>query len=585
MKFCILEKFFPDGPDHPFALMMARHYNNRQTPLHSIHVYPSLADQERRFKDAGWPYARARSLWDLWSDNSFLPESTRTGLDAFEVFDQWEEFALSSSHYFLLIASTTSDVLLMDSPKVQQNVQEAAQTSGSCGFVLQPCCSVKSRGQRRFGALIPDGTVSVGHHGGVGPQTQLASTDLYSSSSEVTESCTQFPRDITAREGHTVTSVDEQNGTCLLVGGRASPAPFNDCWLRHENVWHQTHPLPKSRFRHSAIKVSFGNGLGMALVYGGKSKDNQILNNWLLWSNDDEKGWQTVDTDGPQPEARFGACLAKVQDDCGIMFGGIGHDGTILETVWTWKLSRSSDGSPKLTLADITGTVRNVSPRLFPYLNRFGATVSTTSFGVVVSGGIIARQTIPASKEILLLDLRELRDSITTATPCTSALITCIGLGDAFPGPRPLLTGHAACTTASDEVLILGGGAVCFSFGTFWNEGTWLLKRVDSTVENTWSLAASASKVYPQPQVRRLAVEPRGPDLVKSVPRIRIKSAAQFEQVVAKGQPVIIEGSDIGPCTELWTKEYLADAVGRDRKVGPPSIRLTRRELANEVNT
>ncbi|KAJ5620421.1 LCM-domain-containing protein [Penicillium lagena] len=565
MKFCILEKFAPDGPDRPFVSTMVKHYRNCRTPLHSIHAYPSLADQERRFKDAGWPFARARSLWDLWSDNSFLPESTRTGLDKLEVFDEWEELALSLSHHFLLIASTTSDVL-MNSPKDQRNVNEPTQTSGSCVFVLQPYCSAETRGQRRFGALIPDGTASVGHHGGVGPQTRLASTDLYSSSSVVTESRTQFPRDITARVCHTVTTLDAQNGTCLLVGGRASPAaPFNDCWLRHDNVWRQTHPLPEPRFRHSAISVSFGDGLDMALIYGGRSKGNQTLNSWLLWSNDDEKGWQIVDTDGPQPEARFGACLAKVQDDYGIMFGGIGHCKTILEDIWTWKLSRASDGSPKLTFADVTSTVRNVSPRLFPYLNRFGATVTTTSFGVVVSGGIIPRQTIPASKEILLLDLRELRDCITTATPCTSALITCIGLGDAFPGPQPLLIGHAACTTAADEVLILGGGAVCFSFGTFWNEGTWLLKRVDSTVENTWSLAASAPKVYQQPQ--RPAVEPRGPDCVKSAPRIRIKSATQFQQVVAKGQPVIIEGSDIGPCTELWTKEYLTDAVGRDRKI------------------
>jgi tRNA wybutosine-synthesizing protein 4 len=54
---------------------------------------------------------------------------------------------------------------------------------------------------------------------------------------------------------------------------------------------------------------------------------------------------------------------------------------------------------------------------------------------------------------------------------------------------------------------------------------------------------------------------------VTSIARVRVQSPAQFQQVLAESQPVIIEGSDIGRCTELWTKDYLINAIGADRKV------------------
>ncbi|KAL9006664.1 MAG: hypothetical protein Q9180_009751 [Flavoplaca navasiana] len=41
-------------------------------------------------------------------------------------------------------------------------------------------------------------------------------------------------------------------------------------------------------------------------------------------------------------------------------------------------------------------------------------------------------------------------------------------------GHRPLLVGHATCA-AGNALVIAGGGAVCFSFGSQWNTTTWSL--------------------------------------------------------------------------------------------------------------
>ncbi|KAJ5636210.1 LCM-domain-containing protein [Penicillium longicatenatum] len=572
VQFCILEQFSPDGPEHPFTKTMMAHYNKLNAPLHSIHEFHSLAEQEQRFKNAGWASARARSLWDLWSDSSFLPESVRTELDSYEVFDEWEEFALFESHYFLLIASNI--------PESCQNTNGHPNTADdfcrtSNDFVLNAHCPPNKRGRRRYGAVVPGGKDKdiVGHHGGQGEQARLASTDVYSPG-EVDESENASPsRDIPTRMCHTITPLDDITGDCLLVGGRASPgAPFDDCWLRQDNDWQQIYSLPEPRFRHSATNILIDHGAGSVLVYGGKTKDNAILDSWLLWNNKYEQGWQKVETVGGTPEARFGASFAKIDGTSGILSGGIGSNGTILEDIWTWSLSQCSNGSLQVKLVDLTQCVREASPHLFKYLPRFGATVNNTSMGLVIAGGIIPRQLLPARMGILLLNSKQIVDPSNMTSLCSPTLISKIGLGTASAEPRPLLTGHVACSIGADQILFLGGGAVCFPLGTVWTEGTWLLQPQNSAKENSWAIVnpkkdtsgntvSQASGNKPRHLVNKKAKQPM------QIPRVQIKTTAQFQQIVANGKPVVIEDSDIGPCTEIWTQDYLTSSVGNDRKV------------------
>ena len=563
-QFCILEQFFPDGPDHPFASTMMKHFKKLGAPLYSIHKYPSLKEQEQRFTSAGWAQAKARSLWELWSDDHFVPSSLRMSLDAIEPFDEWEEFALFASHYFLLRASTRPDSTL--------DIHDAAENEAmdvSRQFTLLPKPSAGG-GQRRFGALISDGAHSVGHYGGLGRQTRLASTDLYANSDRITFPQHAFPSgDVEARMCHTLT--DLKDNTCLLVGGRASPATvFQYCWYRANDQWRAVKDMPDPRFRHSAIKVTLNTEY--VLIYGGKASGGKTLDTWLLWDSNSNQ-WQSVETKEPNLKARFGACLAAVDDTSGVMFGGMGQDGTILEDFWVWKLHQRNDGSCFLELEEQTERLR-ASP-LFKYLNRFGATVSQSSQGLIIVGGIIPRQVVPFHKEIMLLDTAGLTRGSENASS-EGQIISAIGLGANFESPRPLLVGHVSRAVDSDQILILGGGAVCFSFGTFWTEGTWLLQKATSNTDNNWALVPeSVQQTLSQTQaisgvsgLEADTTKEKSGSEITTVPRVRVETASQFQSVLADGKPVIITGSDIGPCTELWTQEYLANAVGRDRKVG-----------------
>ncbi|RAL14012.1 tRNA methyltransferase PPM2 [Aspergillus homomorphus CBS 101889] len=562
-RFCILEQFFPDGPDHPFASTMMKHFKKLGAPLYSIHEYPSLDEQEQRFKNAGWQHAHARSLWDIWSDDDFVSQPLRCSLDEVEPFDEWEEFALFSSHYFLLIASTKDGLL---ESTTQQAEASATSADVSSEFELAYTAGV---GQRRFGALISDSQSSIGYHAGLGRQTRLATTDLYSNATDTDKPHWPFPpRDVSARMCHTITHLSGSD--CLLVGGRASPAAgFQDCWVRQGDQWRPTASLPTARFRHSATRVTFD--ADHVLVYGGKTSDGATLDTWLVW-RDNGDGWLPVEISGANPGARFGASLANIDNTSGVLFGGMGGDGVIYEDFWTWTLHQRGEKSFCLEFEDRTQDLRKLS-HLSGSLSRFGATVSQTAWGLVIAGGIIPRQIVPGQQEILLLNLAELVTQLRSKSPSSAgpSILSTVGLGREIGVPRPLLVGHASYAVDRDQVLLLGGGAVCFSFGTFWTEGTWLLKRADSNLANDWVLIP---ETVPPLKIETLptsssnaSIETTSTKDVTPIPRVQVQSAAQFQQILADGKPVIIEGSDIGPCTELWTKEYLADAVGRDRKI------------------
>jgi tRNA wybutosine-synthesizing protein 4 len=228
-----------------------------------------------------------------------------------------------------------------------------------------------------------------------------------------------------------------------------------------------------------------------------------------------------------------------------------------------------------MELTEQTDDLGKISP-LFNYIHRFGATVNQTAWGLVIVGGIIPREIVTSDKEIMLLDLTELLKCIASGWSSNHNVISALGLGTNFEGPRPLLTGHVSCTVDPRELLILGGGAVCFSFGTYWTEGIWLLQDVHSTVDNEWTLVPESvqsnkvqpDKTTPKPSAESQNVTYGAAGVITPIPRVRVQSSTHFQEILAEGRPVIIEGLDIGSCTERWTKEYLIAAVGSDRKVG-----------------
>src|ERR1700743_2248319 len=121
-----------------------------------------------RFVSAGWPETalEMHSLWELWAEPTFLSPEQRRVLEAIEPFDEWEEFALFASHYFLLLAERKGDTNYTFKPHRASMAANRATMIGSpvsgtespdlepeTRFFVQEFSG--SQVPRRFGALIP----------------------------------------------------------------------------------------------------------------------------------------------------------------------------------------------------------------------------------------------------------------------------------------------------------------------------------------------------------------------------------------------------------------------------------------------
>ena len=560
MRFCLLEQYLPDGPEHPFAQKMIRHFKNLQTPLQSIHQYPELVDQERRFLGARWSSVTARSLWDLWSDELFVSPDRRLALDRVEPFDEWEEFALFASHYFLLLAARTSSSNETSPSFLGQSQDSTFPTSPAEVPVTLTCAAFPSSHKRRFGALAPLSRHSFGYHGGLGLQTRLNKINVYtlsgtgpSDSANVTaveEKCKQL-ESIEPRMCHTIAY---DHLSFLVAGGRASPDhAFQDCWLSSINHWQRIEDLPVPLYRHCATKVVLEDSRSPEsdafLIYGGKTRAGDVSDQWLLWRK--SFGWVKLPIMGDHLSPRFGAAIQETGIRKGIMLGGMTNNGKILSEAYEWTIF----GDP-LALTIFVSRMRFAQPSVECLIGRMGATLTNSMLGVWLVGGI-AEKLIPQSMEIIMLVQESTNDcqkSIWNWAPVSFRTTE-----------RPLLIGHSTFAS-SDSVAVLGGGAVCFSFGTFWNENILSISQRDQDPRPFDEVNAKEPKRTPR---QRSAAE----ILIPLNPRVTVRrddsiqTSLDFENILNDGRPVIMPGMPIGLCATDWTLPNLVAKIGGHRAV------------------
>ncbi|KAI7492705.1 hypothetical protein KC367_g9044 [Hortaea werneckii] len=591
VRFCLLEQHLPDGADHPFARTMLAHFQKLRTPLHHI---GTMAEMKQRFADAGWPDAGIdiRSLWELWSDPTFLTAEQRRGLDKVEPFDEWEEFALFASHYFILLAERKADQDWSHRPyraslagsTSRLSLASSHAGSGSESPVPnvpqeQPLQAPELPGSfvpRRFAAVVPATSEisegeAVGLLAGTGSQERLTDCDTYSRTEDLLP-ITGPPM----RQGvmcHTVTRLGGTSN-CLMVGGRTSPdKALAECWVRLDGMWRKGPNLPEGRYRHCAVPLRLPTEPRPAhtvLVFGGKTSDGSVLDEWLLWMG--EGGWRRVHVVGDAPPARFGAAMITDAREgvSGVLVGGMTSAGRVLTDFWHWSL----EADMSLYCRNVTQKASAVLRNNAAILGRFGAQLVRTNRGILMIGGICGGRMLTSQDEIL--NMKTLRTH-------------------PVAGKRPLFIG--SCITDVDGgLIVLGGGATCFSFGTYWTKPSILTDSPQASLKCGWHLLstqkADMSLAPPLDEPKSRASEvPRGtangnrvvsnvqpngnppasdglrlPD-PSYIPRRSLAHGIDFERYVEEGKPIIFSDGDIGPCTELWNNQYLSETIGYHRKV------------------
>jgi tRNA wybutosine-synthesizing protein 4 len=149
--------------------------------------------------------------------------------------------------------------------------------------------------------------------------------------------------------------------------------------------------------------------------------------------------------------------------------------------------------------------------------------------------------------------------------------------------PMPFMIG-SSIVPYDDSLLVVGGGATCFSMGTFWETNAYKIRIPDHILDSLYPTSRSYASSRSAPSLvgsRKFSNLPAATTVsedkildreehgiqVTSVPRIQLESAEQFQKILRDGKPVIFKNCNIGHCQSKWSPEFLVSQIGANEKV------------------
>lgn len=219
-----------------------------------------------------------------------------------------------------------------------------------------------------------------------------------------------------ARMNHTVVALPGLD-RALLIGGRGRPGlDYDDVWLFDNGAWRQLPALPFSLSRHAAAAISASEVLVVSThgiqVYDINTHTANIINGDI--------------------------CLASA----GIAVDSSGQYAYIVGGMSDRLAPTTSDAIYRVDIVLGAATVISRDP----HYARIGALVACHGATLVIAGGI---NPLALTADVLYVDV-------------TSLSVTATSI------PGLVLIGHHLVTT-NGAMAIVGGGAVCYSFGNVYN--------------------------------------------------------------------------------------------------------------------
>ncbi|XP_060119772.1 tRNA wybutosine-synthesizing protein 4 [Heteronotia binoei] len=447
-------------PEDPFGHVMQKHFRRCNSQLCSLARYPDLQAQQTRFVQKGWAECHAIDMNEFY--DCFVSGDERRRIQALEPFDEFEEWHLKCSHYFILVASKGEE--LCRAPAFP-GVEEKA-FSGFAGTVAASVGAADAgvTGLRRYGhrsvRIAPDVILTTGGFGDCsGRHCRL--TDLHalvSRGGTWTNGDVCWAQSGGAWDGrlfHTVTLL--QAGWAVVVGGRLSPASpaLEVRCLRLLEAGRSSAPssglaveltrLPPAedlavpRWRHTATEVVH-QGERYLFIYGGCGPGQAV---WASWGflHLEELRCREIPVGGPLPVGRHS------HSACGwaggaVVAGGLDAGERALGSVLYLKPSeRGFQWCPVET-----------RPPLTP---RYSHTAHVHHGKLLLVGGVWRQA--PSVPGVAVIDLT----TGFTAEYCVDRA--------ALEWPLMLHNHSSVFMPEEQEVLVIGGGGNCFSFGSHLN--------------------------------------------------------------------------------------------------------------------
>ncbi|XP_074833224.1 tRNA wybutosine-synthesizing protein 4 isoform X2 [Carettochelys insculpta] len=445
-------------PEDPFGHIMQQHFIQLNSVLHSLAQYPNCEAQRRRFLQRGWAKCTVIDMNEFYT--SFMPEHERQRVQALEPFDEYEEWHLKCSHYFILAASK-GEGLSWTPLFSKMPAFSADDPLRVTGKICASVCTIDSKiaGLRRYGhrsvLIKPHVVLTTGGFGEQdGQHCRLTDVHVLIRHEDKWQAGNMRMEKPGGRLFHTVTCVSE--GQALVVGGRMSPAnaSLGMLWLRFPESIMASDPdcvvveflspqpaenIASSRWRHTTTEVTC-QGQRYLFIYGGRSAVQPVLGDWYFLHLE-EFFCRRIPIGGAVPEGRHSHSACSWNGGA-LIAGGLGAAEHPLNSVLFLRPSRSGFQWHHI----------ETHPSLIP---RYSHTAHVHDGKLLLVGGVwLHSASVPGVTVIDLMTGFNLEYQVDTGSL-----------------EWPLMLHNHASIFLSDkkELLVIGGGGNCFSFGTHFN--------------------------------------------------------------------------------------------------------------------
>ncbi|XP_006819091.1 tRNA wybutosine-synthesizing protein 4-like [Saccoglossus kowalevskii] len=439
-------------PDDAFGIVMQNHFRLLGSPLKAIQTYSTTEKQQHRYETLGWNVAMVTDMNAFYYNVLSLSERQR--IEKLELFDEFEEWHLKCAHYVVVCSYQGSMRRL--SHEVMPVSMKSIHAESKDRLHWKEF--EKSYYIRRFGhecCRLETGEVLVfGGFGEVnGQHARLSNVSLLDTATNTLHTVKPAHSAIGARMFHSICHLAQNK--VLLLGGRTSPSkPCKHIEVlslqkdEDANWFYEYHEiecsgdLPNPRWRHSADKVVMDNR-EYIVVFGGRTADKLSMENCYLL---DVNSWVwymvSISSDSSVPQGRHSHSSVSWNHNKIIISGGLSSELKAFNDLYLLHCEKPLECRwQKLQL----------EPEMEPRYSHSSAVVKDS---LILCGGVNPDSF--SSPGLTILNLQTLTWK-NYRLPIQD------------PKLPMMLHNHCSIVLPDDNLLVIGGGGNCFSFGTHFN--------------------------------------------------------------------------------------------------------------------